>query len=414
MIMNDSAIATGPLVSGNRRRLCLGGMAVAMLGVKSAGAKSDCAPDAWPLWRAFTTRFIQPDGRVLDASTPQRHSSSEGQSYGMFFALLANDRARFESLWRWSIDNLFGGTLKGRLPAWWWGRAPDGSWRVLDGNSASDADLWFVYTLAEAARLWNQPGYARDARMLLAAVESQEVSEVPEFGTMVLPGASGFMREGGLHWQFNPSYLPVPLLRRLTALSPRGPWGRIADNTATLVQRAVGAHGLAPDWIVYAMDAKGTWAFSAHPEKGSIGSYDAIRTYLWAGMTPRADPLAAPLMKSLQGLAAILARTGALPESVNTANGEAKGTAPFGFHAALLPYLETAGAPAQRVLAQRQRVELELSRVLAEPAVGTQQPPYYDIVLSLFGMGWADRRYRFTRTGELAPRWASECKASIS
>ena len=158
MIMNDSAIATGSLVSGNRRRLCLGGMAVAMLGVKSAGAKSDCAPDAWPLWRAFTTRFIQPDGRVLDASTPQRHSSSEGQSYGMFFALLANDRARFESLWRWSIDNLFGGTLKGRLPAWWWGRAPDGSWRVLDGNSASDADLWFVYALAEAARLWNQPG----------------------------------------------------------------------------------------------------------------------------------------------------------------------------------------------------------------------------------------------------------------
>lgn len=268
--------------------------------------------------------------------------------------------------------------------------------------------------MAEAARLWNQPGYARDARMLLAAIESQEVSEVPEFGTMLLPGAAGFMRDGGLHWQFNPSYLPMPVLRRLAALSPRGPWSRIADNTATLVQRAVGAHGLAPDWIVYAMDAEGTWAFSAHPEKGSIGSYDAIRTYLWAGMTPRADPLAAPLMKSLQGLAAILARTGALPESVNTANGEAKGTAPFGFHAALLPYLETAGAPAQRVLAQRQRVELELSRVLAEPAVGTQQPPYYDIVLSLFGMGWADRRYRFTRTGELAPRWASECKASVS
>ena len=55
-----------------------------------------------------------------------------------------------------------------------------------------------------------------------------------------------------------------------------------------------------------------------------------------------------------------------------------------------------------------------LARVLAERATATQQPPYYDIVLSLFGMGWADRRYRFTRTGELAPRWASECKASIS
>lgn len=403
MIMNDSAIATGPLVSGNRRRLCLGGMAVAMLGVKSAGAKSDCAPDAWPLWRAFTTRFIQPDGRVLDASTPQRHSSSEGQSYGMFFALLANDRARFESLWRWSIDNLFGGTLKGRLPAWWWGRAPDGSWRVLDGNSASDADLWFVYALAEAARLWNQPGYARDARMLLAAIESQEVSEVPEFGTMLLPGAAGFMRDGGLHWQFNPSYLPMPVLRRLAALSPRGPWSRIAANTATLVQRSAGAHGLAPDWIAYAMDTQGAWAFTAHPEKGSTGSYDAIRTYLWAGMTPRNDALAPVLRRRLGGMAAALRTAAVPPEKVQTVTGQTDGQGPAGFSAALLPYLRTLGAAAA-LKAQQERVRTQL---LEAPPGG--QPPYYDQVLGLFGTGWMDQRYQFLPSGRLQLRWEKAC-----
>ena len=403
MIMNDSAIATGSLVSGNRRRLCLGGMAVAMLGVKSAGAKSDCAPDAWPLWRAFTTRFIQPDGRVLDASTPQRHSSSEGQSYGMFFALLANDRARFESLWRWSIDNLFGGTLKGRLPAWWWGRAPDGSWRVLDGNSASDADLWFVYALAEAARLWNQPGYARDARMLLAAIESQEVSEVPEFGTMLLPGAAGFMRDGGLHWQFNPSYLPMPVLRRLAALSPRGPWSRIAANTATLVQRSAGAHGLAPDWIAYAMDTQGAWAFTAHPEKGSTGSYDAIRTYLWAGMTPRNDALAPVLRRRLGGMAAALRTAAVPPEKVQTVTGQTDGQGPAGFSAALLPYLRTLGATAA-LKAQQERVRTQL---LEAPPGG--QPPYYDQVLGLFGTGWMDQRYQFLPSGRLQLRWEKAC-----
>ena len=72
--------------------------------------------------------------------------------------------------------------------------------------------------------------------------------------------------------------------------------------------------------------------------------------------------------------------------------------------------LETQGMQ----LAVIEQMWLELARVLAERATATQQPPYYDIVLSLFGMGWADRRYRFTRTGELAPRWASECKASTS
>lgn len=406
------------LPSAARRQLCLGaGLAAVMLGGTKAIAVAPappCKASAWPLWQAFTTHFIQADGRVLDASTPQKQSTSEGQSYGMFFALVANDRARFDLMWRWSVANLFGGALPGRLPAWLWGQAPDGAWRVLDPNSASDADLWFVYALAEAARLWGHPAYLRDARTLLATVESLEVSEVPNFGTMLRPGSTGFVQDGGRHWQFNPSYLPVPVLRRLAALSPRGPWSRIADNTAALVQQAGKAQGLVPDWMAYAVDAQGAWGFAPHTDKGSTGSYDAIRSYLWAGMTPAADPLATRMMQSLRGLAAILARTGTLPESVDAITGDEKGTAPFGFSAALLPYLETARAPAQRVQDRRRHVEQELARVLAEPAAAAKQPPYYDIVLSLFGMGWSDRQYRFSRAGELSPSWTSECKTSTS
>jgi endo-1,4-beta-D-glucanase Y len=404
--------------SATRRQLCLSaGLAAVLWGSSQAIAAAParlCSAPAWPLWQAFTTHFIQADGRVLDASTPQKQSTSEGQSYGMFFALVANDRARFELMWRWSISNLFGGTLPGRLPAWLWGQATDGAWRVLDPNSASDADLWFVYALSEAARLWDHPAYLRDARTLLATIESLEVSEVPDLGTMLRPGNIGFLQDGGRQWQFNPSYLPVPVLRRLAVLSPRGPWGRIADNTAHVVRQAGKPHGVVPDWVAYAVDAQGAWGFVPHPGKGSIGSYDAIRSYLWAGMTPFADPLAARMMQSLHGLAAIHARTGILPESVDAVTGEAKGIAPFGFSAALLPYLETAGAPAQRVQDRRRHVERELVRVLTEPAVAAKQPPYYDIVLSLFGMGWLDRHYRFSRTGELAPRWTSECKTSTS
>ena len=59
-------------------------------------------------------------------------------------------------------------------------------------------------------------------------------------------------------------------------------------------------------------------------------------------------------------------------------------------------------------------LEQELARVLAEPAAAAKQPPYYDIVLSLFGMGWSDRQYRFSRAGELSPSWTSECKTSTS
>ena len=84
-----------------------------------AMAQDACsAAAAWPLWEQFTQRFMQDDGRVIDYTTAQQHSTSEGQSYAMFFALVARDRARFDKLWAWSITNLAGGDIGARLPAW--------------------------------------------------------------------------------------------------------------------------------------------------------------------------------------------------------------------------------------------------------------------------------------------------------
>ena len=83
-----------------------------------AMAQDACsAAAAWPLWEQFTQRFMQDDGRVIDYTTAQQHSTSEGQSYAMFFALVANQPERFERLWRWSVTNLAGGNVAARLPA---------------------------------------------------------------------------------------------------------------------------------------------------------------------------------------------------------------------------------------------------------------------------------------------------------
>ena len=47
-----------------------------------AMAQDACsAAAAWPLWEQFTQRFMQDDGRVIDYTTAQQHSTSEGQSY---------------------------------------------------------------------------------------------------------------------------------------------------------------------------------------------------------------------------------------------------------------------------------------------------------------------------------------------
>ncbi|RXN86639.1 cellulase [Achromobacter aloeverae] len=372
-----------------------------------------CAPPAWSRWDAFKQHYVQKDGRVLDASTPRQHSSSEGMSYGMFFALVADDRETFDRLWHWSVDNLAGGDISKHLPAWFWGLRDDGTWGVIDANSASDADLWFIYALLEAARVWHRPDYERDGKALLALVETREVAEFGGpggFGAMLLPGADGFVQPN--QWRANPSYLPMPVLRRLAQASPQGPWNKIADNTLRLIQQS-SPRGYAADWVAYDVDKDGVGKFGPDPAKGAVGSYDAVRTYMWAGMTAVDDPLAKPMMQALGGLAQATAQNGVPPEKVDVHTGALSGTGPFGFSAALLPYLQASG--------QQELLESQLGRVryawyasLAPAQVARHQPPYYDYVLSMFGTAWLDGRYRFRRTGQIQLEWEKSCPHAVT
>ena len=377
-----------------RRRLALHGLAALAgawvwprhaMAVEDGGAA--CGP--WPAWDAFVGNFLQDDGRVVDPGEPDRRSTSEGQSYALFFALVGNDQARFDRILQWTENNLAQGDLTRHLPAWWWGHDVDsGTWRVLDDNSASDADLWLAYALIEAARLWGRPGLGETGMRLLQTVRAREVLDVPGLGAMLLPGAIGFV-EADL-WRFNPSYLPLPLLRRFAAVDRRGPWPAMARNTLAMLVQA-SPHGFAPDWV-----ACQAGRFVVDPAKGAIGSYDAIRVYLWAGMTAPDDPAAKTLLRSLHGPLDLLQREGRLAERVDTRTGTPAGSAPYGFHAALLPYLQAQG---QSSLVMQLRGSM--------PTVEQQRQAlaYYAQALALFGLGWLEGRYRFGRDGRLQPGW---------
>src|SRR5438105_1905284 len=88
--------------------------------------------------------FMDNQVRVIDHDSGDR-TTSEGQAYATFFALVANDRSRFDGLLHWTEINLASGDLTSHLPAWSWGKNPNNKWGVLDSNSASDADLWMAY-----------------------------------------------------------------------------------------------------------------------------------------------------------------------------------------------------------------------------------------------------------------------------
>jgi endo-1,4-beta-D-glucanase Y len=352
----------------------------------------------WPLWAHYADRFVDPSGRVIDFERNQM-TTSEGQAYGMFFALVGNDPERFAQIYAWTEQNLAGGNIHTHLCAWSWGKDAHGRWGVLDANSAADADLWIAYSLLQAGRLWNQPGYSKSGIAQAALIRQKEVLDLPSVGPVLLPAAHGFRSAGG-GAVLNPSYVPVFILPALDEADPKGPWRRMAAAFPAWLQDA-SPHFFAMDWIAF-RPGTGFTPISApgHPGTPALGSYDAIRVYLWCGVT-HPDMLGrGEMLEALNGMTAYMADHDTAPESVDADGHVVSAHSPAGFAAALVPFLQ-ATAPAAAAVQQR-RVEEQWN-----PKTGLYGPDtrYYDQNLAMFSLGWSEHRYEFAVNGKLRVRW---------
>ncbi|MGF6815015.1 endo-1,4-beta-D-glucanase Y [Paraburkholderia atlantica] len=357
-----------------------------------------CTAAPWPRWQQFKRDFLSADGRVIDVGSSDERTVSEGQSYALFFALVANDRAAFDTILRWTEQHLSQGDLTARLPAWLWGRSSDGNWAVLDANASSDADLWIAYALLEAGDAWRERSYTARGAVLARRVLNEETANAPGLGLTLLPGPAGFHPEADV-WRVNPSYMPPQVLRGLATRLPDDPrWPRLLASTSRILIDTA-PQGFSPDWALY----RANRGFAPDAETHAESAYNAIRVYLWAGMLDRRDPLAPTLLARFAPFANFIAAHGAPPETVDATNGRAginMGNA--GFSAAAVPFLDARGQPAL--------ADAQIARAAAldrETAAG-----YYTSVLSLFALGWREGRYRFAADGTLDPHWSTSCRAA--
>lgn len=351
--------------------------------LRVAAASGSCGVDQpWVDWQAFQHDLIRPEGRVVDLSDPREITTSEGQSYALFFALVDNDPILFRRLLRWTERHLAAGDLTARLPAWLWGRNPSGEWTVLDDNTASDSSLWIAYALLEAGRLWGEHSYTVLGTLMLQRMAQEEIIQVPGLGLALLPGKRGFVSDGGV--RLNPSYVPPQLLARAREALPGSSWGGLLDSSVQFLI-TTSPLGLAPDWVDW-RDGK-----LEYTDASRTGSYNAIRVYLWVGMLHPDAMGADRLIPHFRDALTYLDVQGLPAEKIDILDGSATSTGPIGFSAAVLPLFSGTD------FGDAQRARLRSSSF--------QHAGYYSRVLVLFGSAWDQRRYAFDAQGRVVPAW---------
>ena len=260
-------------------------------------------------WQSYCRHFIKSDGQVI---IPEEGGGaiSEAQAYALLRAVWASDAAVFNLVYSWTYKKISRDRAHGdSLLAWRWGRLPDGSWGVVDANSATDGDLDYALALVLAAKKgWrappNLPDYREESRRVQAAILAREVVPLPEGDLLLTPGN---WHEPAPPYLVNPSYFspaayrlfasisgapdrqggakPVgtvrepPLKPDVEATNNRARWSLLHQSTykllGQLTQGLEGAPGvgLFPDWC--RVNAAGR--FAPAPGKDTRFGWEAVR-----------------------------------------------------------------------------------------------------------------------------------------
>ncbi len=127
--------------------------------------------------------------------------TSESQSYALLQSLYSNDMTTFDKVWKWTKSNIQNEDF---LFAWEFSVIPkQNEFKILDKNSATDADIDIAYALLLAYERWGNKTYRNDA---LDILESLKKYEIVEFDNTLFVTA-GNWADSKDKIVINPSYL---------------------------------------------------------------------------------------------------------------------------------------------------------------------------------------------------------------
>lgn len=226
-------------------------------------------------WERYKTRFLSADGRIVDTGN-RDISHSEGQGFGMLLAESHNDRAAFESLWRWTRRHL----ARKDMALFAWRFEPAATTQVSDINNASDGDIFIAWALQRAALRWNDPYYEAAATRIRRAIKRELVRDYAGY-RVLLPGRQGFRGED--YVDLNLSYWVLPAFKAFAEADPEADWQRLVQDGRRLLDNGrFGRYRLPTNWLRLHADGE----LEPAPAWPARFGFDAVRIplyFAWGG-----------------------------------------------------------------------------------------------------------------------------------
>lgn len=202
---------------------------------------------------------------------PQRGdiTTSEGQSYIMFRAVAHNDRKIFDKTYAWTKKNLQQGN---KLFAWLWGEDKHGNYKVLDRNSAADADVNIAFALINAYERWKDKKYLDEALPIIRSIWRNETRKIGK-RRVLMPG---FVQARSDKIEVNPSYFHPYAFRFFEKYDDWHDWNKIIDSSYYYVMESSSKTkiGLPPNWFLIE-----NGKVVLDDSERSDFSYDAVRVF---------------------------------------------------------------------------------------------------------------------------------------
>lgn len=230
---------------------------------KSAGNKLDLIKS----YEVYKKDYMLKDGQIID---PEKNiTTSEGQSYMLFMSYNLNDKKTFDLVYNWTKNHL---RRKDNLFSWLWGKAPDGKYKILDYNSASDADIDIAFCLIRAYERWGNKKYLKDAHQTIHSIWKKETKLIG-LRRVLMPGPGQTASET---IEINPSYFSPYSFKIFKKYDNEHNWNRLVDSSYYYLNAVMSKTktGLPPNWFLIK-----NGKIVLENNEDSDFSYDAVRVF---------------------------------------------------------------------------------------------------------------------------------------